>query len=123
MTTNKYFNNQPIEAPQELLKQLKQVHNQVSSHAAWSSAKDALDELFQSAHDLALAIRSCKAEFEWKQTVPPALLDEPDITHIDGYNVRDGGPTGRPVKIMFGPVYKRVDGKLVILRNGTVLFG
>ena len=54
----------------------------------------------------------------------PASLNEPDINHIDGYNVGARGPTGRPVEIMFGPVYKRVEsGKLVMLRNGTVLYG
>lgn len=124
LTTNKNHDNRALRAPRELLDQLKHVHTRVSSHADWPSARDALDALFEAAYNLALSIRSCKAEYEWKQTVSPALLNEPDIYHIDGYDVGAGGPTGQPVKIMFGPVYKRVEsGKLVMLRNGTVLYG
>lgn len=59
--------------------------------------------LFEAAYNLALSIRSCKADYEWKQAVSPALLNEPDIAHIDGYDVGAGGSTGQPVKIMFRP--------------------
>lgn len=124
MTPNTTLNTQSITAPRKLLDHLKEVHTQVSPRGTWPRAKEALDELFQSAHDLALAIRSCKAEFEWKQAVPPASLNEPAVTRIDGYsNTWETGPKGEPVDILFGPVYKRVDGRLVLLRIGTVLFG
>ena len=107
----------------ELLEGLKKVHKTGSHGKDWPSAKKAVDALFESVFGLALSLRRCKEEYEWSQTVSPASLHETDIERIDDYNLGAKGPTGRPVKILFGPVYKRVDGMPVILRHGRVLFG
>ena len=104
--TSKTCDNPTVKLPRELSEQLKIVHNSVSPNGHWPSARNALDALSKSAFDLALSLRRCRTEYEWSQTMSPASLSEADIRHIDGYNVGAREPTGRPVKILFGPVYK-----------------
>lgn len=47
--------------------------------------------LMKSAVDLALSLRSCCAEYDWSQTVPPLSLNKKDIKHIDGYDIGKKG--------------------------------
>ena len=61
------------------------------------------------------------AEYEWGQMAPPDSFNEADVDRIEPYNPKEG-PAGRPARVLFGPLYKRVDGMLVLLRNGTVLY-
>ena len=106
----------------ELRDKLKDVHKQVSHLTDWPGAEKAISALMDSAYDLAVALRSCRVEYEWHQTVPPTSLEPTDVERIDEYDVRSR-PTGKPVKILFGPVYKRVDGKPEVLQQGIVLYG
>lgn len=57
----------------------------------------------------------------WNQEAQPASLSMTDIDLIENYNVGAKGPTNKPTKIMFGPVYKLVDGLPILLKSGTVL--
>ena len=61
------------------------------------------------------------AEYEWGEMAPPESFNEEDVDRIEPYNPKEG-PKGRPAKVLFGPLHKRVDGVLVLLRNGTVLY-
>ena len=61
------------------------------------------------------------AEDEWGQASSPDSFDPEDVDRIEPYNPREG-PKGRAARVMFGPLYKRVDGVLVLLRSGTVLY-
>ena len=51
----------------------------------------------------------------------PEAFSEPDVEWVDGYDVHPSKATRTPAKIMFGPVYKIVEGERVLLRRGTVL--
>ena len=51
----------------------------------------------------------------------PGSFREEDVDRIEPYNP-SGGSKGRPARILFGPLYKRVDGALVLLLKGTVLY-
>ena len=86
------------------------------------NAKKSLQAIANFAYDLALEIRRCRARYEWAQTAPPASFNELDIDRIEGYNTRVEGNAGSPSKVLFGPVYKRVDNENVLLKKGVVLF-
>lgn len=106
-------------ACQELSKDLSYVFEPVSR--VGSSALYAPDALCRSAFNVALSIRTCRAEYMWHQRVPPALLQDKHYQRIENYNIGPQGPTGRPTKVLFGPVYKLVDDMPVLLRSGIVL--
>lgn len=106
---------------QKLSKDLNYVFEPVSRVEGGSSALYAPDELCKTAFELALCIRSRRVKYMWHQTVPPASFQAKDIERIDNYNIGPQGPTGRPTKVLFGPVYKLVGDRPVLLRGGTVL--
>ncbi len=106
-----------------MYEKLKDVYKRVSNGGDWYKAKDAIVELYRSAYELALALRSCRAEFTWDQAVPLNSLNTDDVVRIPNYNIGPGKSTGQPKKILFGPVYKHVDGNQVLLKGGTVLYG
>ena len=106
-----------------LSKNLRVIHELGSQGVDWPRARNAIHGVCKLAFELALALRTCKAEYAWHQAVLPPFFDETDVERIDGYNVDPRGTTGRLAKVLFGPVYKQVDGKPVLLVNGTVLMG
>ena len=79
--------------------------------------------LMKSAFDLAVSLRSCCAEYDWSQTVPPHSLNKKDIKRICDYDIVTKGPTSQPMEVLLGPVYKQVNGMPAVLRSGTVLYG
>ena len=109
--------------PDELFEQLSAVYRSVPHSEIGPVAAEALHMPMKSAFDLALSLRSCSAEYDWNQTMPTLYLNEKDIKHIDCYNIGTKGPTSQPVKVLFGPVYKRVNDKRMMLWTGTVLYG
>lgn len=66
-------------------------------------------------------MRRCVAEYEWGQAALPDSFGQEDVDRIESYNPREG-LKGRAARILFGPLYKRVDGVLVLLRSGKVLY-
>lgn len=86
-----------------------------------SPSYHALGALCASTFDLAFCLRSCRTEYEWKQLDPPTSITEEDIHCIEDYNVHPRDATGEAAKIVFGPLYKRVDNALVLLGKGTML--
>ena len=107
--------------PDKLFNRLADVHRSVSSKNNWPKAYKDLDLLVESAFELALALRSCKTEYKWAQKVSPASIKDADVDRIEGYNTGAKGPKGRIVDVLFGPVYKIVDSRPVLLCAGTVL--
>jgi hypothetical protein len=87
----------------------------------YANARDGLRALCKLAFDLALSMRRCSAEYEWAQAASPDSFKEEDVDRIEPYNPKEG-PPGRPARVLFGPLSKRVDGTLVLLRKGTVLY-
>ena len=106
-----------VEIPADLRKDLQRLF----SFPKGSPSNHALRKLCASTFDLALCLRSCRSEYEWKQLDPPISIDEADMHRIEEYNVRPRKATGEPAKVLFGPLYKRVDDTLVLLRKGTML--
>ena len=90
------------------------------------AAETAISAFCQSAFDLALAVRACRPEYLWRQRIKPTRIDKPDVEFIDKYNSPSNyrfnrSPEPNPVKVLFGPVYKAVDGNKILLRPGTEL--
>ena len=107
--------------PDELFEQLQAVYRSVPHSETGPVAAEALHMLMKSVFDLALSLRSCSAEYDRNQTMPPLYLNEKDIKRTDCYNIGTKGLTGQPMKVLFGPVYKRVNDKRMMLWTGTVL--
>lgn len=74
------------------------------------------------AFNLAISIRMCRPEFLWDQSAPPSTFTDALVEWIDGFDSNNFQP-GEPAKVLFGPVYKIVDGERVTLRTGEVLRG
>ena len=106
-----------VEIPPDLRKDIQRLF----SFPKGSPSYHALRALCASTFDLALCLRSCRAEYEWKQLDPPSSIAEADMHRIEEFNVRPREATGEPAKVLFGPLYKRVDDTLVLLRKGTML--
>ena len=80
-------------------------------------------DLCQKAFELALLLRSTNSVFEWGQTVAPSEVPLTDTELIGPYNMKAGGSQAKPVRVMFGPVWKVVDGERILLRKGEILEG
>lgn len=122
MVTRENRNHRITKICDELSHDLRAIHELGPRPEQCSNAKNAIDALCTFAFDLALSLRTCKAEYAWHQTIPPLPFNGTDFEKIPGYDVGTKGPIGRPTKILFGPVYKQVDGKLVLLVEGMVLY-
>lgn len=85
-------------------------------------AMEAVDDLLDKATDIALALRSCSAAYCWQQLVVPTKVDGQATEQIRGFGTGSSDNGGGPVEILFGPVYKQVDGQDVLLREGKVLW-
>jgi hypothetical protein len=82
---------------------------------------DDLDSACQKAFDLALKLRSCKARFEWRQDAGPTSIPPGDVEAIGTLNIHNASSQPRAVRVLFGPVYKIVEGGSILLRKGEVL--
>ena len=71
---------------------------------------------------MALTLRQCKARYRWEQRELPTHFSHPEIDRIEPYNSKAEGPPGRPAKVLFGPLFKLVEEKHILLRKGVVLF-
>lgn len=85
-------------------------------------AMEAVDDLLDKATDIALALRSCSAAYCWQQLVVPTKVGGQATERIRGFGTGLSDNGGGPVEILFGPVYKQVDGQDVLLREGKVLW-
>jgi len=89
---------------------------------AWETTKSEMNDLCEKAFELALSLRGCKARYKWSQGVP-ASHPASDIELIGPFNVSNNVAELKPVRVLFGPVYKVVDGDSILLRKGDVLNG
>ena len=82
-----------------------------------------MDVLCGKAFDLALSLRGCKARYEWRHGLAPSLVPRSDMELIGPFNVHSPSAPLRPVRVLFGPVYKVVEGDSIVLHKGEVLNG
>ena len=83
-----------------------------------------MDELCSKAFNLALMLRESTSKFEWAQSEEPGSIPPNDMELIGPYNSKTS--TARELKlvrVMFGPLWKIVDGERITLRKGEVLNG
>jgi hypothetical protein len=105
-----------------LCNKLLEVHHPtVSDKADWGNTKSEIGALCKKAWELALSLRGSKTSYQWCQSANPSLIDESDVDSFGPYNPRSKTASHRPVKVLFGPFYKRVEGELTLLRKGVVL--
>lgn len=89
----------------------------------WDATRREMHDLCEKGWELGLSLRACKARFKWSQRVLSASIDSSDVEMIGPFNNQgQSGPT-RPVRNLFGPVYKIVDGDHILVRKGEVLSG
>ena len=107
------------EVHERLKEKLRLVHKCCSKPTDWDRAKSALLELCKFASDLALSLRRCRVKYEWLQEASSLCQD--DFERIENYNVGGQGPRNEMAEILFGPVYKHVEGVMVKLQDGIML--
>lgn len=90
---------------------------------AWRKAKDAIDDLTQMAHELAMTLRASEARYEWTQDLPVSSVPAGEFERISGFNMRSKTAPVRPVLILFGSVIKISDGERNVLRMGDLIEG
>lgn len=114
---------------------LKKSHN-----AAWKAADDLAEELEKmffvtdtdaaesditqlctSAFDLGLRLRGNRGVYEWRQAAKPESLPPVDMELTGPWAASDDRAPLRPTRVMFGPLYKIVEGEVILLRHGDVL--
>lgn len=105
-----------------LFEELEEVRT-AADKEAWSLAKDEIEDLCLKGFQLALKLRACTARYEWSQGAGPASLPFSDVELIGPFNAHNNAPQLRPVRVLFGTIYKVVDGDRIVLRKGDVLNG
>ncbi|KAG7006536.1 hypothetical protein G7Y79_00014g037110 [Physcia stellaris] len=105
-----------------LTRDLTGLPDKILSHKR-QRAKEGLRTLARFAYDLALQMRQCRTRYEWAQTAKVDSFDEADFDRIEDYNTEAEERAGSASRVLFGPLYKHVDGRQrVLLRKGVVLF-
>ena len=79
--------------------------------------------LCNEALELALTLREGKAVFEWGQGEPPSNIPLSDTDIINNFNMKSKTGQSKPVRVLFGPVWKIVDGERILERKGELLVG
>lgn len=106
-----------------LFRDLADLPSKVLSQKRRRSAEDGLRALARFAYDLALQMRQCRTRYDWAQAAKVDSFDEVDFDRIEEYNTRAEDISGSAPRVLFGPLYKHVDGRQrVLLRKGVILF-
>ncbi|KAL9114874.1 MAG: hypothetical protein Q9227_001117 [Pyrenula ochraceoflavens] len=87
------------------------------------AARQEMYDLCARAFELSLTLRESKSKFEWGQGEAPSAIDPTQVEPIGPYNMKSNFEQARPVRVMFGPVWKIVDGDPILLKKGEVLNG
>lgn len=103
-----------------LCEELKEIRTSADA-GEWDLTKDDMDAACEKAFDLALKLRSCKAQFEWRQDAQPTSIPPSDVEAIGTLNIYKASSQPRAVRVLFGPVYKIVEKESILLRKGEVL--
>lgn len=112
---------QIVSAPR-LADELRQIASKFHEHHTAEEAMADVEMLLRRATDLALVLRSCRTRYAWWQNVDGANVDADAAGRIHSYGAGLDLRAGAEARcVLFGPVYKEVDGKAVILRKGKVL--
>jgi len=105
----------------KLAGQIQDKHKHFQYRAPPPGFDPAVQALCNLAYDLVISLRACKPEYQWQQ-LRLSTLREQDVEWIEDYNIPSGASARWvPAKMLFGPLYKIVDGEEVLLRKGTVL--
>lgn len=111
-----------VSAAYDIRRHLECAANSCLEDKVTEKTMEAVDYLLDKPNDIALALRSCSASYCWQQLVVPAKLNRQATEQIHGFGTGLSNTGGGPVEILFGPVYKQVEGEDVLLRKGKVLW-
>lgn len=80
-----------------------------------------LEELYNLAYNLAIALRESKTDFRWEQRHDPMKEEADDFKMF--YNYLESDQHGRRLqyRMLFGPVYKCMDKSKVLIYKGSLL--
>ncbi len=87
------------------------------------AAKEDMEDLCHKAFELALTLRESTSTMLWGQGEAPSSVPLSDTELIGPYNMRSGGGHLKPVRVLFGPVWKVVDGERMLIKKGEILDG
>ena len=73
--------------------------------------------------ELALILRETAATFEWGQGEALGKMPLTDTDVIPNFSMKSRSGLSKPVRILFGPLWKVVDGERILERKGDMLSG